>query len=226
MPVLWRNRPRPGTWPACWGDSLRKDPDPRCGVRVVLHLQDGDDLREGDESSRESVMGRIVHRSEPHEMARVDWPLVVTDREASVPAHRLHGVLRDVVHHVVDAAAAQGFAVAEVELMDAVDGILAPPPPPRVVDHLTTKALQVLWTVHRGGGAWDARQVDLQLGMRGGDVEGGVMPELRYLESRGLVVRSTDCRVPRWSILPGGERLVGVHDHLPRHPGSPGNQPR
>lgn len=43
-----------------------------------------------------------------------------------------------------------------------------------------------------------------------------VVPELRYLESEGLVTRTAHPVAPRWSVGPAGERLLAAHDQFPR----------
>ena len=61
----------------------------------------------------------------------------------------------------------------------------------------------VLEIVRDGGGRWDARTIDLELGRRGAHIESGIMADLRKLADRHLIQEDNSeprGTGPRWRL--------------------------
>lgn len=79
----------------------------------------------------------------------------------------------------------------------------------------TQLALEV---IRDGGGKWDARTIDFELGRRGAHVETGIMADLRRLAEEGLVREQPGGKAgtgPRWGLTEQGMAWL---EALPNEP--------
>ncbi|TDC41444.1 hypothetical protein [Micromonospora sp. KC213] len=75
----------------------------------------------------------------------------------------------------------------------------------------TRLALEV---VRDGGGRWDTRTIDLELGRRGAQIETGIIADLRRLADQNLI-QADDSEPkgtgPRWSLTDMGAAWLAGH---------------
>jgi DNA-binding HxlR family transcriptional regulator len=65
----------------------------------------------------------------------------------------------------------------------------------------------VLEVIRDGGGRWDTRTIDLELGRRGAYIEQGILADLRELADKNLIEENNDVHVgtgPRWRLTEFG----------------------
>lgn len=75
----------------------------------------------------------------------------------------------------------------------------------------TRMALEV---IREGGGRWDTRTIDLELGRRGAYIERGILADLRQLAAQQLIEEDTIDSTgtgPRWRLTRGGAIWLESH---------------
>ena len=70
-----------------------------------------------------------------------------------------------------------------------------------------------LEVVRDGGGRWDTRTIDMELGRRGAHIDGGILADLRQLVDHHLIEEDNETggTGPRWRLTDLGAKWLESH---------------